>query len=140
MDKFDYALNKEREIEANKHEPNDRLDEMFYNQFKLQEKLGTLAKANTSDIMMQHFIDRMILAIHEEASEILRETMSKHTDMPFGWKQLHEGTEEKYKEEIIDLWHFTMNLWLVVGGTADEFFELYQQKNKINYKRQQENY
>lgn len=116
----------------------DRLDVMFTEQKKLQEKLGVFEKT-TSPLMMQHYIDKMLLAIHEEAVEIARETMSKDIEMPFGWKHTN-GSEEKYKQEIIDLWHFTMNLWLVIGGTDQEFFEMYLDKNNINHERQNNKY
>ncbi len=119
----------------------DKLSFMFSEQKKLQENFGTFERINEIKDpylkceMKQHFIDKMILAAHEELSEINRETISKDKSMPFGWKQCSPGNEEKYKEEIIDLWHFTMNLWLIVGGTSNEFFELYLKKNFVNKKR-----
>ncbi len=118
----------------------DRLAIMFEEQFKLQTKLGTFDKARTSPVMRQMFIDKMLLAVHEEASEIARESISKHINMPFGWKRDVSFNEDKYKKEIIDLWHFTMNLWMIVGGTDQEFFEMYLDKNHINHERQENEY
>jgi hypothetical protein len=118
----------------------DHLEYMFKQQRELQERLGVYDKTKDTNIMMQHYIDRMLLAIHEEAVEIGRETLSKHDVMPFGWKHQITGTDENYRKEIIDLWHFTMNLWLVIDGTADEFFEMYLKKNKENRVRQDNNY
>ena len=60
--------------------------------------------------------------------------------MPFGWKVQNLASEKKYKQEIIDLWHFTMNLWLIVGGTPEEFYKMYCEKNKINHDRQDKGY
>jgi len=118
----------------------DRLTMMFEMQFNLQTKLKTFEKAKTSPVMKQMFIDKMLLAIHEEAVEIARETMSKHVNMPFGWKRDVSINDDKYKKEIIDLWHFTMNLWMIVGGTDQEFFEMYLDKNNINHERQEKGY
>lgn len=117
----------------------DRLSIMFNVQFELQKRLGIFEKTKTSDIMMQHYVDKMLLAIHEEAVEIARETMSKDIDMPFGWKHC-QGSERKYKEEIIDLWHFLMNLWLITGANDQDFFEMYLDKNSINHERQDSGY
>lgn len=118
----------------------DRLAVMFHEQSKLQEKHCVTELCEGNLIMQQHYIDKMLLAIHEEAVEIARETISKHTAMPFGWKNSAEYNEEKYKEEIIDLWHFVMNLWLITGATDQEFFEMYLDKNNINHERQESNY
>lgn len=117
----------------------DKLNVMFTKQRELQERLGTFDKTRTR-VMLQHFIDRMLLAIHEEAVEIARETNSKSTLMPFGWKASTKADHAKCKEEIVDLWHFTMNLWLVLGGTADEFFATYLEKNRCNHQRQDAGY
>jgi len=118
----------------------DRLEEMFSHQFLFQTRLGVFEKTADTTVMAQHYIDRMLLSIHEEAAEIGKETLSKHKIMPFGWKENQVANEEKYREEIVDLWHFVMNLWLAVDGTPEEFFALYCKKNKINYKRQDEGY
>jgi dimeric dUTPase (all-alpha-NTP-PPase superfamily) len=110
---------------------------MFEHQLRLQVRLGSFKKIK-DEVTRQLFIDRMLLACHEELGEIARETLTKDNSMPFGWKQC-EFHEQKYKDEIIDLWIFTMNLWLAVGGTPQEFFDLYCEKNKLNHKRQDNN-
>lgn len=120
--------------------PQDRLTHMFTKQHELQERLGTIQKIKISPKMQQCFIDKMILAVHEEASEILRETSSKHKSMPFGWKENNTFNTLEYKKEVIDLWHFVMNLWLAVDGTPDDFYQLYLLKNQTNHCRQDENY
>lgn len=124
-----------------RHNPErDMLLAMFYHQQKLQERLGIPTKTRDRTVMTQHYIDRMLLSVHEEAVEIGRATLSKHKMMPFGWKETQVGNEENYREEIIDLWHFVMNLWLVIGGTPEEFYDLYCKKNKINHERQDNKY
>ena len=116
----------------------DRLEEMFAHQLRLQVKLGTFKQIDDI-ITRQQFINEMLLACHCELVEVQAETMWKDHAVPFGWKH-QDFNEQKYKEEIIDLWHFTMNLWLAVGGTPSEFFELYCEKNKINQQRKDEGY
>lgn len=118
----------------------DKLKIMFEKQFELQKKLGIIDKIDTPQDK-QAYINQTILAVVEEAVEIMKETPYKNPDfVKFGWKKGQEGNPEKMKEEIIDLFHFVMNLSIATGMDSDEFFELYCKKNNINHKRQKNNY
>jgi len=128
------------EITQNKQKI-DKLDEIFHHQKELQTKLGIYEKIGQSDEMKQQYINQMILALHEEAVEIMRETAYKNPEyMPFGWKKGQEFKEEKFKEEIIDIIHFVMNLCIISGMNPEEIYNRYLNKNKENFKRQDENY
>jgi len=119
----------------------DKLKIMFDTQYKLQEKLGTFDKIkNEKD--RQEFINQMILACQEEVVEIMKETNYKNPEyVKFGWKKNQVFNELEYLEEIIDLWHFIMNLWIIkAGNTPEKFFEFYCKKNNINLDRQKNNY
>ena len=102
----------------------DKLDFMFNLQTELQNKLGTWEKIkDESD--RQKFVNQMILAIHEETVEIMKETGYKNPDyVKFGWKKGQQWNLQKYKEEIIDLFHFVMNLCLVVDMNSTEFYKI----------------
>ena len=114
----------------------EKLNEMFVIQQKAQATRGTWDRIKDNPAMKQQFINQMILACQEECVEIMRETAYKNpVYVPFGWKNKQEWNEAKYKEEIIDLWHFVMNLWLAVDGTPEEFYEMYKKKNEENLKR-----
>lgn len=117
------------------------LKEMFEHQKELQKKLGTLSKMNESEPMRQKYVNQQILAIHEEAVEIMRESAYKNPDfVEFGWKKGQQWDVDKFKEEIIDLWHFVMNLCIACNMDADEFYVRYCQKNKINIERKAKGY
>lgn len=119
----------------------DMLTEMYNKQFNLQKKLGTIDKFNESQAMKQQFINQMILALHEEAVEIMRETAYKNPDyVPFGWKKHQEFNNEKFQEEIIDIIHFVLNLAIVSGMSPNEIFNKYMEKNKENANRKENNY
>lgn len=119
----------------------DKLDLIFKHQKELQEKLGTLDKIKQSESMKQQYINQMILALHEEAVEIMRETAYKNPEyVPFGWKKNQKFDKEKFKEEIIDIIHFVMNLCIVSGMEPQEIFDRYLNKNKENHKRQEDGY
>ena len=119
----------------------DKLDEIFEKQKELQTRLGTLEKASESESMKQQYINQMILALHEEAVEIMRETGYKNPDLvPFGWKKGQKFDNEKFKEEIIDIIHFVMNLCIISGMDSKEIYERYIGKNKENHERQNHGY
>lgn len=119
----------------------DKLDIIFQKQIELQERLGNIKKINSSDSMKQKFINQMILAIQEEAIEIMRESAYKNPDyVEFGWKKGQTSDNEKFKDEIADLLHFLVNLCIVSDMDAEELFNRYTGKNKENYERQDNNY
>lgn len=119
----------------------DKLNKIFLHQMELQKKLGVYEKISKCESMKQQYINQMILALHEEAVEIMRETAYKNPEyMPFGWKKGQEFKEEKFKEEIIDIIHFVMNLCIISGMNPEEIYNRYLNKNKENFKRQDENY
>jgi hypothetical protein len=84
------------------------------------------------------FIRDTVLALTDELHEALNETGWKPwaTKRHFNWG--------KYFGEIIDAWHFMMNMMLASGMTPEEiaetFYGGYLAKMKLNEKRQQEGY
>ena len=118
----------------------DKLDRMFEIQNALQDRLGTWKKIeNESD--KQQFVNQMILAVVEEAIETLKKSPYKNPSfVKFGWKTTQVWDEKMFKMELIDIFHFIMNLSLAVGMNADEFFQVYCDKNKENHERQDNGY
>jgi dimeric dUTPase (all-alpha-NTP-PPase superfamily) len=76
----------------------------------------------------------MSLALIDEIMEALRETPWKP------WKKQQEFHQEKFKEELIDCWHFLINLTLASGMDAQELYDKFVNKNNENFKRQKNNY
>jgi len=108
----------------------DMLREMFLKQLDLQKKLGV----SNEIVGNQEYINIQALALIDEIMEALRETPWKP------WKKNQEFNQAKFKEELIDAWHFLINLSLSAGMTSLEVFERYLAKNKTNYNRVEENY
>lgn len=106
----------------------DKLQNLFFLQEKLQEKLNNNVYHN------QEFINIMTLAAIDELMEAIRETPWKP------WKKQQEFNETTFKKEIIDLWHFIINLSLAAGYTADTLYKDFEEKNNINHQRQKEGY
>lgn len=75
-----------------------------------------------------------VLALADELHEALAET---------GWKPWAKSkhiNRDAYVSELVDAFHFLMNLMLVVDCSADEFLAKYFEKRGLNAKRQEEGY
>lgn len=75
-----------------------------------------------------------VLALQDELHEALAET---------GWKPWASKkfiNRDAYVSELVDAFHFLMNLMLVVDCSADEFLDKYFEKRGLNEKRQAEGY
>ena len=116
----------------------DKLKEIFELQTKLQERV---AGDINSLVHNQDYINLNLLACYDELGEIMRETAWKNPNkIKYGWKKGQELNKENFKEEIIDLWHFLINLTISSGMNEDELFNRYCSKNKENHNRQDNNY
>lgn len=86
-----------------------------------------------SDYMKEHSY-----FIIEEVTEMLRE-------LPYhkSWKDYSDlnsddliRSDQRAKEEAIDILHFMINIFLSLGMDEEEIINMYKEKNKINYDRQ----
>ncbi|HXT84351.1 MAG TPA: dUTPase, partial [Verrucomicrobiae bacterium] len=73
-------------------------------------------------------------ALIHEAIELQRETNWKW------WKKTDQLNENKIQEEIIDLWHFLIQISIEVGLDSETVVEKYIEKNLKNIKRQENDY
>lgn len=114
----------------------DRLYEMFESQRELQLSMPPLNcdPAQLEGVERIQFYKDMKLALEAELQEMLDE---------MGWKpwatSRHFNTDA-VRGELVDVFHFFMNLWLASGGTADDLYEGYFIKRGKNLKRQQQGY
>jgi len=111
----------------------DKLEELFKMQEKLQKRLGyDLQKI--SEKHSQKYFNLMFIAIIEECVEIIRETPWKP------WKKSMTFNQVKLQEEVIDLWHFIINLSIASGLTPQKLYDKFVEKNTVNHKRQDNGY
>lgn len=73
-------------------------------------------------------------ALLHEVVELQRETGWKW------WKTEKEIEDKRIQEEIIDLWHFLIQLSMEAGLDPELLVSKYTEKNKENTKRQQQGY
>lgn len=109
--------------------PTDKLEELFNKQRVLQAKLG-----NTQIIGNQQFINTMTLALTDELFEALRETPWKP------WKKQQVFNQENFQKELVDAWHFLINLTLASGMTSQMLYDEFVKKNNENHERKNTGY
>ena len=107
----------------------DKLDEIFKLQIEFQKKLH-----NENIVFNQEFISFQTLACIDELMEALRETNWKP------WKKHQNFNIDNFRDELIDAFHFMVNLCLASGLTADYMYELFIMKNKLNNERHENDY
>lgn len=110
----------------------DKLEELFTKQYTFQVSLGNMPFAD--DAERQAFINMHTLALIDETMEALRETRYKN------WKKNQTFDTLKFQQELVDAWHFLINLTIAAGMDAETLFERFEDKHIINIKRQQEGY
>lgn len=80
------------------------------------------------------FIKDMVISLEDELHELLREVGWKP------WASSRHVNRDAAVGELVDAFHFFMNLCLVLGVDEQELFTGYLQKNKINQSRQASGY
>lgn len=87
--------------------------------------------------------------IKEHSIHLMQEVNEMLYELPYfkPWKNYEgmcvddmEKARIKACEELIDAWHFFMNIMLALGLDAEQFEEMYHTKNKENHTRQDDGY
>lgn len=115
-----------KEILSNKNM--DKLDKMFEMQKLLNDDIAKRRDLDRSDKSL--WIQKQTLAMMSELAELIDEVNFKW------WKNPKPLDDEKIKYEIVDIFHFFMSMCITAGMSADELYELYKNKNKENFDRQ----
>lgn len=89
--------------------------------------------ALTGSTKMQYIRD-MVLAATDELHEALGETGWKP------WASSNHVNRNAYVGELVDAWHFFMNLLLIENISWEEFSIRYAEKHGINQQRQVDGY
>lgn len=112
----------------------DTLSKMFELQTQFMKRLGHDPETMTAEQKTQHSM-LMHNCINVECSEMLQELNWKP------WKKTKKDVDEaKVREEIIDVFHFLLELMIIHGITATDLRYTYEAKMAINNKRQDNGY
>lgn len=103
-------------------------------QLELQKNSFGADPSNLDDQGKMDWIRWNVLALEDELHEALAETGWKP------WAKSQHINRDAYVSELVDSFHFLMNLMLVVDCSAEEFLAKYFEKRGINAARQAAGY
>lgn len=107
----------------------DKLDMMFYLQKQLQYKLGY----NFLEFDNNYF-NLMFIGCITELCEVIENTKWK------SWKKSSINDIKKVQKELIDVWHFLINLSIACNLEPNELYCEFLKKNQENNERQKNGY
>lgn len=114
----------------------DALATMFEMQRSLQAKLGYDFDSMDTD-ERKAYLDEYFKHAHQELFEAQLEVPGFKPWKKYSYDADDIGNSYQLaKEELVDVWHFFMNLCLALGMGSQEFYKLYQEKNAENFDRQ----
>lgn len=111
----------------------DWLEEMFERQAAFNKRIG-LDYAKLDDAGRQQWLLNYCRAMTQELAEL--------TDcVPWKWWAKYQKFDlQNARVEVVDLFHFLISAAEVLGLTARDVHNLYMQKNKVNFQRQDTGY
>lgn len=118
------------------------LHEIIESQKKFQSYMGHNFSEMTPQELASYTKENILWTV-DELSEMLHELPYAKT-----WSKKYDSwDEEKLQEQIrltqeeyIDAFHFMINIGISIGMTEEKIIEMYREKNKVNYQRQENNY
>ena len=117
-----------------------QLELMFEKQIQLMDKLGVpYIKSPTTEFRTEEVLTEASVGISFALTDEIHEFMRELNWKP--WKKTKKIVDiVKVQNELIDCWHFLIELSVIWGLEAEDVANLYLKKNQVNVTRQQENY
>ena len=111
----------------------DKLSQMFSLQKELNQRIGVDTDSMNDDQQVEWILNYS-RALSQELAELVDSVPWKW------WAKYQTFDKQNARVEIVDLFHFLISLAQTVGLSADDVFELYTKKNKVNHNRQDSGY
>jgi dimeric dUTPase (all-alpha-NTP-PPase superfamily) len=127
------------------HGLHDKLEIIWWRQSQLRSRYAEIEIKNGFHVPVdvadldnakdQHFLKDFAWRITEELGEAMNCLKNKP------WKQTHMETDkEHFVEEVIDGFHFYIEMMQWIGITPDDLVDLYLKKSRVNKFRQRSGY
>lgn len=97
--------------------------------FKLQKELATVIASERYPRIKEERISALATAIVHEAVEVQNLTNWKW------WKKSIEFDQVQAREELVDLWHFLIQMSIELGMTPNEILSEYRVSEKASNKQ-----
>ena len=111
----------------------DKLEEIFSLQDELNGRIGVVTQG-LDDEEQRKWILNYIRAMQQELAELTDSVPWKW------WAKYQEFDKQNARVEVVDLFHFLISLAQVLGMSADDVYDAYLKKNKVNHQRQDSGY
>lgn len=111
----------------------DGLKKMFEMQAELNRRIGVDTTSMPEEDQPEWILN-YCRALSQETSELI-------DSVPWKWWAKYQNYDrQNARVEIVDMFHFLISLAQVVGMSADDVVDIYMQKNKVNFERQESGY
>ncbi|MDD2710002.1 MAG: dUTPase [Verrucomicrobiae bacterium] len=111
----------------------DHLSEIFRMQAELNRRIG-VDTSNMNEEEQVKWLLNYCRAMTQELAELTDSVPWKW------WAKYQKVDKQNARVEVVDLFHFLISAAQVLGMTADDVYEAYVKKNKINHQRQDHGY
>ena len=111
----------------------DKLTQIFEMQEELNARIGVNLKG-IDEKEQTKWVLNCTRAMQQEMAELTDSVPWKW------WAKYQEFDKQNARVEVIDLFHFLVSLAQTLGMTADDVFDAYVAKNKVNHQRQDSGY
>lgn len=111
----------------------DKLAEIFSMQADLNRRIGVELEGLNEE-QKTEWVLNYTRAMQQELAELTDSVPWKW------WAKYQKFDEQNAKVEVVDLFHFLVSLAQVLGMTAEDVYEAYVKKNKVNFQRQESGY
>ena len=111
----------------------DKFEHMFEMQKKLNQRIGVDTDSFDKDEQVKWVLN-YTRALGQEVAELVDSVPWKW------WAKYQEFDEHNAKVEVVDIFHFLISLAQTLGLTADDIYQSYLNKNKVNFERQESGY
>src|SRR6185436_19597914 len=111
----------------------DQLRDLFHMQKSLNERIGVKTDG-MSEVDKTKWGLNYCRAMTQEIAELTDSVPWKW------WAKYQKFNEQNARVEVVDLFHFLISFAQVLGMSADDVFEAYLKKNRVNLERQDSGY
>jgi dimeric dUTPase (all-alpha-NTP-PPase superfamily) len=112
---------------------NDRLEQIFAMQAALNKRIG-VDTASMDEKQKIEWVLNYSRALSQETAELIDSVPWKW------WAKYQKFDPQNARVEVVDLFHFLISIAQVLGMSADDVYQAYLAKNKINHERQDSGY
>ncbi len=111
----------------------DKLQRIFEMQEELNARIGVNLK-DIDDEEQAKWVLNYSRAMQQEMAELIDSVPWKW------WAKYQTFDKQNARVEVIDLFHFLISMAQTLGMSADDVYDAYIAKNKVNHQRQESGY